>query len=284
MGKAATQTIERSFFSTLTEFSLVKLVVALVVAGICIGLTFTGKELVKIYHVHSQVSQISSLDSAVARFREKYDGLPGDLLAITAQREGLPAGDGTPGHGDGDGKISPCNLGWQWHLGCETALFWSHLSVTGMISENFSADSRFIDHRLSHVGSMVPYLPKAAIGEDIYVAVWNSDASQPSPKPQLPYGNYYEISAINGVEQEKMLDNSNALTPEQAMEIDIKMDDGLPLSGRVVANGDANWPKETWGTYAKKGVSNCVFTDETYNTSYLLRAHAPLCHLAIKLN
>jgi hypothetical protein len=264
-------------------FTLIQMGIALMLIGLLAGSAFMAKELVTLYRIHAQVSQIATFDEAVENFQTKYGGLPGDLLSISAERQGLPAGNGTPGHSDGDGNISPCNLGWQWHLGCETALFWSHLSISGMISENFSADSRFVDSRLPYVGSMDPYLPKLALTDDVYIAVWNSNPSQPSPKPQIPYGNYYELSGIKGVLDEKMVDDSRALTPLQSYAIDKKIDDGFPLSGRVVANGEANWPKDAWGTYAKPGISNCVYTDKTYNTNYFLRAEAPLCHLAIRL-
>ncbi len=264
-------------------FTLIQYAIVFIVVGLLAGFIIMSKEIVAIYKVHEQISQISRFDAAVTTFHTKYEGLPGDLLAISAERAGLPAGDGTPGHGDSDGKISPCNLGWQWHLGCETALFWSHLSVSGMISENFSADSRFVNSRLTKVGAMDPYLPQSAFGEGIYIAVWNSDASQPSPKPQIPYGNYYEISRIVGVSNEQMKDDSQAITPIEAQAVDAKIDDGMPLSGRVVVNGEADWPKFAWGSYAKPGVSSCVYTDNTYNTGYFLRANAPLCHIAIKL-
>jgi hypothetical protein len=283
MNEAIKYLAGRTIRPSAVEFSLIRLIVALVAAGLIIGTAFMGKDILNAYRVHSQVSQIAALDEAVNHFREKYEGLPGDLLAIRADRLGLPAGDGTPGHGDGDGKISPCNPGWQWHLGCETALFWSHLSVTEMIPDNFTADSRFINGRLTYVGSMGPYLPQAAIGEGVFITVWNSDQSQPSPQTQMPYGNYYEISRISGVEHEKMIDDSGAITPLQARDIDLKMDDGLPLSGRVAANGNADWPKQTWGTYARPGAANCVSEDNAYNTRRFLTAHAQLCHLAIEL-
>jgi hypothetical protein len=270
-------------FSTPLQVTLIHMEIVLMLIGLFLGSALMGEELIQAYKVHSQVTQIAVFDEAVANFHSKYGGLPGDLLAVLATSQGLPAGNGTTSHSDGDGKISPCNLGWQWHLGCETALFWSHLSVSGMISENFSADSRFTESRLAHVGSMAPYLPRSPIGEGIYITVWNSDGSQPSPRPHLAYGNYYEISRISGADQEKLVDDSHALTPEQARSIDLKMDDGMPWTGRVIANGEANWPKEAWGSLAHSGVSNCVFTDKTYNTGYFLRARTPLCHLAIRL-
>jgi hypothetical protein len=272
----------RNSVVNMSGFTLVQLAILLMAMGLFVGGIMMGRELIETYHIHSEITQIGDLDAAIRQFYGKYEGLPGDLLAIKAEREGLPAGNGTPGHSDGDGNISPCNLGWQWHLGCETALFWSHLSVSGMIAENFTADSRFTDFRLSQVGSMFPYLPQSRLGEGIYIAVWNTNASQPSPRPQLPYGNYYEISGILGVIDEQMRDNSHVMTPAQAHAIDAKMDDGLPFTGRVLVNGEADWPKDAWGTFAKPGDASCVSPKKKYNIKYL-RSGTPLCHLAIKL-
>lgn len=276
--------LSRKYLGTLRGVTLVKLVCGLVAIGLLLGLFAKFDEWVVLYKVRMQVAQITVFDEAVANFNDKFGGLPGDLLAIQAQREGLPAGNGTPGHGDGDGNISPCNLGWQWHLGCETALFWSHLYVSGMISDNFSADSRFTDGRLNRVGAMDPYLPQSNMKEGLYIAVWNSNASLPAPKPALPYGNYYEISRIAGVLEEKMVDDPKAFTPLEAHAIDVKMDDGLPFTGRVMANGNADWPKDAWGSFAKPGAANCVASNKTYNISYYFQAKLPLCHLAIKFN
>jgi hypothetical protein len=271
-------------YSAQQGFTLIHMAIVLMIVALLVSSAIMGEELVGAYRVHSQISQLATWDEAVRTFYDKFEGLPGDLLAIKAEREGLVTGDGTPGHGDNDGKISPCNLGWQWHLGCETALFWSQLADSGLIKDSYNADSRFTNGRLTHVGSLDPYLPQSSFGEGIYVTVWNTDKSQPSPGKQLPYGNYYEISRLRGVEEEKFIDDSKALTPAQSYAFDSKIDDGLPFSGRVVVNGDADWPKDAWGSFAKPDISNCVYIDNAYNITYLLRARAPLCHLAVRID
>ena len=128
--------------------TLAEIMVVLVVAGLFMGLIVFGEEVLRVSRLHAQISQIQHFNSAVSEFNDKFDGLPGDLLGVKADREGLPYGDGTPSHSDGDGKISPCNLGWQYHLGCETALFWVHLTVSVLISGRFTADVRRADERL----------------------------------------------------------------------------------------------------------------------------------------
>jgi len=267
---------------SIREFTLVQTAIVLMVAALFTGGALVAEELSKMYAIHEQVSQIAAFDQAVANFNSKYEGLPGDLLHVSAIRMGLPTGNGTPAHGDGDGNISPCTLGWQPHLGCETALFWLHLSAAGMIKGNFSEDGRLSDDRLEEIQEMDSYLPESPLEAGVYITVWNTNESQPSPEPRLPYGNYYEISGIDGISNGQMVDNPQALTPEQSYAIDAKMDDGKPFSGRVMVNGAADWPNDAWGTYAKPGGFNCVFTDKTYNTAYLA-THTQLCHLAVRL-
>ncbi len=278
MSHATTVNSNHNIASTLT---LLNVALACIVTGFLIGGVFITRDIIEISHLHSQIIQIETFDAATATFFDKYGGLPGDLLAVSAQRAGLAAGDGTPGNSDGDGKISPCSLGWQWNLGCETALFWGQLATAELLPDTFSADNHLYDRRLDQASILNAYLPESPVDSGLYVTVWNTDVAQESPAPRLPYGNYYEISRIEGIKEGKMIDNSNALTPLQARAIDEKMDDGVPLAGRVIVNGNAHWPKEAWGTLAKPGPDNCVAPDLSYNSYEYFKANRPLCHLAI---
>ncbi len=274
---AVQKTKKVGFLLTFAEVAL-----GFIIVGLCIGLVFCGAEVIKISKLRAQMSQIAHFDEAIAQFYEKYEGLPGDLLAAKAEREGLVTGDGTPSHSDGDGKISPCNPGWQYHIGCETALFWAQLASAGFISGNYTADSRLADERLDKVSvTMAPYLPVSPIDDGVYITVWNSDEMQPSPEPRLPYGNYFEVTRIAGVHKERIKENTGALSPLEARAIDNKMDDGSPWSGRIKVNGNTSWPDDTWGMLSRAGATNCVYLDHTYNNRNYFLAHRPLCHLAI---
>jgi hypothetical protein len=265
--------------------TLAEVMVVLVVAGLFIGVILSGEEILRISRLRAQISQIGHFDEAIADFHDKYEGLPGDLLAVQADREGMPYGNGTPSHSDGDGKISPCNLGWQYHLGCETALFWAQLAEAGLISGSFTADSRLADERLEDAkATLAPYLPESPIGEGIYITVWNSDEAQESPAPRLPYGNYFELARIDRIEKEKIREKADAISPRQAAMIDSKIDDGTPYRGRILVNGGTTWPDDIWGTFAKPGSHNCVSPDDKYNTDNYFIARLPVCHLAIAFN
>jgi hypothetical protein len=265
-------------------FSFTEVIIFLVVSGLLVGFVLSIGTILELSRMRAQISQLSHFDEAVTNFHEKFDGLPGDLLSVVAEREGLPAGNGTPSHSDGDGKISPCNPGWQNHLGCETALFWTHLASTGFIPGDFNADNRLTDERLVDVSvTLAPYLPQSPIREGVYVAVWNSDDEQPSPPPALPYGNYFELSRLMGIVDEKIVDDPGALMPKEAFAIDEKMDDGSPVKGRILVNGNGKWPEDAWGSLAKPDEKGCVAPNKTYNTANYFIAAMPTCHLAVAI-
>jgi len=264
--------------------TMAEVMLGLVIVGLLIGVMLCTAEIIEISRLRSQVSQIEKFDSAIQGFFNKFDGMPGDLIYVSADREGLPTGDGTPSHSDGDGKISPCNPGWQFNIGCETALFWAQLAFTGFIDGDFSADDALSDQRLKNASvTLAPYLPTSAMGDGIYVVVWNTDGEQPTPPPRLPYGNYLEITRISEVSDEKIKETTGALTPVEAESIDDKIDDGMPATGRIMVNGNTKWPEDIWGMMAKAGEDKCVAPDDQYNTHNYFMAHRQLCHLAVSL-
>lgn len=264
--------------------TLAEVMLGLVIIGLLIGVMLCTAEIIEISRLRSQVSQIEKFDSAIQQFYSKFDGLPGDLISVSADREGLPTGDGTPSHSDGDGKISPCNPGWQFNIGCENALFWAQLAFTGYIDGDFNADDALGDERLKNASvTLAPYIPTSAMGDGIYVTVWNTDGEQPTAPPRVPYGNYFEITRINEVTDERIKETTGALTPVEAESIDDKIDDGMPTTGRIMVNGNTKWPEDTWGMMAKSGEDKCVAPDDGYNTRNYFMAHRQLCHLAIVL-
>ena len=76
--------------------TLVEIVLALIVVGLIGGVLLCTEEIIEMARLHSQISQITGFDVAVQSFHDKFEGLPGDLLSVSADREGLPTGNGQP--------------------------------------------------------------------------------------------------------------------------------------------------------------------------------------------
>lgn len=247
------------------------------------GGIIVAREIIEARKVREQITQIAKFDAAASLFYEKFNGMPGDLLSAQAERMGLPTGDGTPAHSDGDGKLSACSPGWSESLGCETSLFWAQLAASELIPGTFTANIRFADTRVLETELLDYYLPKSTLGPDIRLTVWSSDHNYMSSERHLPSGNYYELTLLKGIDESRFIDDPYAISPLITKELDKKMDDGRPLTGKVIVNG-ANKTGEGWASYAKTDSLECVTPDKAYNITDYFKAHRPLCHVAIAID
>ena len=82
---------------------------------------------------------------------------------------------------------------------------------------------------------MALYLPTAKIGLGNYIYVWSGGWGAASWPAAIPDGkNYFGLSAITALDEWEILSNAG-LTVAEAYNIDTKIDDGLPQSGKVMA-------------------------------------------------
>ena len=207
-------------------FTLVEMSIVMVVIGLIIGGVLVGQDLIAAATVRAQISQIEKYTTAVKTFRGKYGYLPGDIPDPVATSYGFVARGQYAGEGDGNGIIegiqaNAAGSNWSEAQGGETVVFWRDLSNANLIGNAFTA--------ASSTGALnnhapAPYFPPAKIGNGNYIYVWGNQ--------------YLGLSAVTWV---GMACISCVWTPNasvnviQAYNIDVKMDDGLPQTGRVVA-------------------------------------------------
>src|SRR5271154_5990239 len=122
-------------------FTLIELSIVLVIIGLIIGGVLVGQDLIKAAETRATLAQIEKYNSAVNTFRNKYNGLPGDLVNAATQF-GFAGGAGGSGDRDGNGFIAPYNaaavttgIGY----GGETAYFWADLSTAGFLDASLTA-------------------------------------------------------------------------------------------------------------------------------------------------
>lgn len=266
----------------LFKFRLIDIMLAIMAIELIAGGIIVVRELLEARKIQSQIVQLQRFNAAVSVFQDKYYGLPGDLLSVQAERMGLPTSDGTPSHSDGDGIISSCSPGWQTAIGCESALFWSQLASIELIEGSFTANLRFADSRLQETELVHFYLPQSPLSDTIYTAVWNSNQPVIQSSAYIPNGNYFELTAIKEVVDSHIIEESNAISPLISYEIDKKIDDGRPFSGKIIVNGNAA-DEEGWSKFATTDTLECVTPEHRYNTHEYFKAHRPLCHLAIAI-
>lgn len=210
------------------------------IIGLLAGGVMVGNDLIKAAEIRSQVSQIEKYNTAVKTFQLKYGYLPGDIPNPTASAFGFSPRGTTIGAGDGDGRILGYAIGIYQSYG-ETPVFWVDLSAAGLISENFNLARTTSVPSINLTNSTNPsisnYLPSAKIGNGNFVYVWNAfyNAATPLAQGIDASANYFGISAPSTINQSGMMLANPAMSVNQAYQIDSKIDDGLPYSGKVLA-------------------------------------------------
>jgi len=223
-------------------FTLIELSIVLVIIGLIVGSILTGQELIRAAEIRATISQLEKFNSAVNTFRSKYGGLPGDLIYTQAQAFGFYTfgagcgnGAGTTGCGDGNGLLE---FGLSAAQG-EVLAFWRHLSDANLINGSFgSAGNSLLTSSglpTNNVTNVSQSLPPAKIGQGAYwVAFAGIDTTPGVPSDRG--SNYFELLQVQSLQNTPgyYATGSGALSPIQAYNIDTKLDDGMPNTGRVV--------------------------------------------------
>lgn len=202
-------------------FTLVEIAIVLVIIGLLIGGIMVGKDLVRAGSIRNFTAQIEKYNAAGAAFRGKFRLLAGDLRPEEATQYGFATRTGAIGQGDGNGILEGCAQSSQ-RLGCETALFWRDLLEAHMIpSGSAIATNAAVDGTLGGF-DIDAYLPKSPMRSGGSVLVYARNSR-----------NMFYISQITAVSNNGTVTTAAHLSPQEAKNLDDKMDDGAPDNGIV---------------------------------------------------
>lgn len=263
-------------------FTLVELAIVLVIIGLIVGGVLVGQDLIQQAAIRKVISNVERYNVATVTFREKYGGLPGDLINTRATQFGFntadndQARDGSAHHGDGNGLIKGCGAASIDNtLGCEASLYWSDLTQAKLITFNTpftstnavpTPDGILAEYTNAEMADGI--LPKAGVRDNLFIMLMN----------QLSFDdkNYFWIADVSYIGSVFPNGNSgkSGLTPFEAGMIDNKTDDGEPITGSVFAF--TYWQD----TYASG--TDCIDADNHYNTRLETDAGTPGCSLAIR--
>jgi len=233
-------------------FTLVELAVVMIIIGLLIGGILKGQELIANAQTTSTISQMRAFDAAITTFRDKYGALPGDLANASTR---LPdCTGGCDNDGDSNGRIDePASLGDAPGDEDESAVAFTHMAAADLISG--------VDHT-STTDEFGEIMPEANLGGGLWVGfTTDGSAAGGITSGDLRPGHYLvyngTVANVGGT--------TGALTPNQAAQIDRKLDDGVPDSGSVQVVG-----------------TNCT-TDADGDTIYNEASESALCALYIRV-
>ncbi|PZP85192.1 MAG: hypothetical protein DI582_06735 [Azospirillum brasilense] len=215
-------------------FSLVELSIVLVILGLLTGGILGGQALIRAAELRSVSTDVAKYRTAMATFRDKYLQNPGDITNATQFWGAADGGDGIGSdcrgaetldqrtcNGNGDGLIGA-------HPDLEYARLWQHLSNAGII------EGRYIGTGASYVTSCTVsspgcLYPGSKLGGN---SLWM--ISRVEPTYGYTYSYYDNKNALLLTSSVTSPILGGTLKPEDAYNIDMKMDDGKPGTGTIM--------------------------------------------------
>lgn len=236
-------------------FTLVELAIVMVIIGLLIGGVLKGQELIGNARITATVAQFKAVDAALNGFQDKYNALPGDIVAPDTR---LPdclaapcnvAGDGngrihgTPNAAANAAMVAPTNAN-------EAGVAYTHLSAGEFIG-GVSPDQGFV------FGGMLPRLPTNTGGSFI------SWAGTAAPVTNMRAQRHYlittsDLTALPGV-------GNGPFSGVQASQLDTKLDDGDPAAGSLYTSGTGCRNAGPPVTYITTGGGTCTVAMRVLN-------------------
>lgn len=216
-------------------FSLVELSIVLVILGLLTGGILAGQSLIRAAELRSMVQTVQRFHAAFYTFRDRYGAIPGDMTNATRfwASAGGTGADATcymaqtgasnaTCNGSGNGQI--VSITGASHA--ERFMAWKHLANAALVEGSYTGRT----NGLVGTYELVPgsNIPAGRIGNSFFDLFWIANGN----------ANHFAESRLeaNAI---GMYGNNATLTvfkPEEAWNIDSKLDDGSPVYGNVVSS------------------------------------------------
>lgn len=247
-------------------FSLVELSIVLVILGLLTGGILAGQSLIRASELRAVTSEYQRYATATQTFRDKYFAIPGDFNGATKFWGRLngnadcatnsAAAVAAPGACDGDGDgMSEGGAGPG--TSAEMLQFWRQLALAGLIEGSYSGlGGPTVGILQEHV--LGTNAPRSKISTAGWGAIWAGVTGGSGNAFAADYGNYFGFgSPLTG----NGLTLNFVIKPEEAWNIDTKMDDGKPGTGKIMPY--------TWGacTTAANQTDNAAAQYDLIDTS-----------------
>ena len=251
-------------------FSLVELSIVLVILGLLVGGVLSGQSLIRAAELRSVSSDIQKYSATMYSSRYRYFAFPGDMANAT---QFWGSADGTGGdvacmnaqvqgvaatcNGTGDGQ-SDSITGYVW---AERFLAWKHMANAGLIEGSYTGKNGAAPGTYAKVRGV--NLPAGKMSSSSYDWLYVTEASS--------VGNWFTATNFDA----HVISMFGAsLKPEEAWNLDTKMDDGSPVNGRFSVHrpSSVSYPGNTCATSdADTATYNLTSTTSDCSIIYILR-------------
>jgi prepilin-type N-terminal cleavage/methylation domain-containing protein len=251
-------------------FTLIEVSIVLVIIGLVAGGVFVARDLIASANIRTTVSAKQEYDVAVYTFLSKYQYLPGDIRDASLIMGATPR-TGTNGNSDGDFLIEPGGHTYdpRYINPCgEMLTFWSDLfhaglAVTGGGAAPGTAYPNCLPVATTPENGLAAYIPESGWSADTFWLIGRPDVLNASWAIHRPRQHFYMLLQISSVSTNGILPQGNDISIPSwaARDIDTKIDDGYPLTGKVTSRVKSNYASGT--LFVLGGASTC-YTGTTY--------------------
>lgn len=257
-------------------FSLVELSIVLVILGLLTGGILAGQNLIRAAELRSVSTQYQGYMSAVHTFRDKYFALPGDFKDATKFWGRLSSAThcvtnssqavATPGACDGNGNGLMNNAAGTSQAG-EIFGFWHHLAHAGLIEGSYSG----LSGPTTNAWHSVPgeNIPRGKISNTAWGLYFHGNYT--GVNNSIVFATDYGNNVVLGGVSSNSIPENVAFIPEEAWNIDTKMDDGKPGTGKVMVR--------YWDTCTNAATNGHTAVANRTSAEYLLTDTAQQCAL-----
>lgn len=202
--------------SSEAAFTLLELTLVFLVIGLLVGVIIGGYQLISSAERVRLSTHFDDIESVVRHFETQFGGLPGDLSNAGSLFSSCVDLTDQPCNGDGDGLIE------VKHPGNESMRAWAHLASADLIKGEFTS--------LGGGSTGLEGIP----GENVPSSVMRNSCSI------LESLDSRTVTIKVGSPNTDAPCNNSLLSVAEAFELDSKIDDGDPVTGKVqFATGQA---------------------------------------------
>lgn len=226
-------------------FTLIEISIVIVIIGLIIGGISVGSSIQQNAKMQGIIADKTMFISALTTYKQKYKAIPGDD-AKAESKFGASATD----NGNDDGVINTPDVN------NDSWLFWQHLALAGLLKGSYTGDngpSATNTQWDAAIGTNVPKSSFDGVGYSVYYAPSTDNNFGSTPQKHF-------LVVGKDAHTDNKMTFGGWLLPADTKAVDVKLDDGLAISGNV----------RTYIANANHGTTSCttgVAPTHVYNTA-----------------